>query len=59
MLPRDGLSVTERLCKQILSLPMYPELSDADVVQVISVIRGFFTSRRSVIGQEHIAARKS
>ena len=59
VLPRDGLSVTERLCKQILSLPMYPELSDADVVQVISVICGFFTSRRSVIGQEHIAARKS
>ena len=35
VVPRDGLSVTERLCKQILSLPMYPELSDADVVQVI------------------------
>jgi len=42
--PRDGLPVTERLCKQILSLPMYPELADAEVDQVIATVRSFFTT---------------
>ncbi len=42
--PRDGLPVTERLCRRILSLPIYPELSDADVDRVIAAIRGYFTN---------------
>jgi dTDP-4-amino-4,6-dideoxygalactose transaminase len=37
-----GLPVTERVCRQILSLPLYPELSDADVDSVIAIIRRFF-----------------
>jgi dTDP-4-amino-4,6-dideoxygalactose transaminase len=37
-----GLPVTERVCQQILSLPLYPELSDADVDSVIAAVRGFF-----------------
>jgi dTDP-4-amino-4,6-dideoxygalactose transaminase len=37
-----GLPVTERACQQILSLPVYPELSDADVDSVIATIRNFF-----------------
>jgi dTDP-4-amino-4,6-dideoxygalactose transaminase len=41
-LPPDGLSVTERVCQQILSLPVYPELSDADVERVIATVRSFF-----------------
>jgi dTDP-4-amino-4,6-dideoxygalactose transaminase len=40
--PADGLPVTERICRQILSLPLYPELSDADVARVIAAVRGFF-----------------
>jgi dTDP-4-amino-4,6-dideoxygalactose transaminase len=40
--PSGGLPVTERVCQQILSLPLYPELSDADVESVIASIRGFF-----------------
>ena len=40
--PADGLPVTERICRQILSLPLYPELSDADVERVIAAVRGFF-----------------
>ena len=59
VLPRDGLPVTERLCKRILSLPMYPELSDADVERVIKTVREFFTSRHSVVGQGQIAAFNS
>ena len=42
VLPLDGLPVTERLCEKILSLPMYPELDDADVDQVIATVRSFF-----------------
>jgi dTDP-4-amino-4,6-dideoxygalactose transaminase len=41
--PSGGLPVTELACQQILSLPLYPELSDADVDTVIASIRGFFT----------------
>jgi dTDP-4-amino-4,6-dideoxygalactose transaminase len=37
-----GLPVTGRVCQQIMSLPLYPELSDADVDSVIAAIRGFF-----------------
>jgi dTDP-4-amino-4,6-dideoxygalactose transaminase len=40
--PADGLPVTERICRQILSLPLYPELSDGDVDRVIAAVRGFF-----------------
>jgi dTDP-4-amino-4,6-dideoxygalactose transaminase len=36
------LPLTERVCQQILSLPLYPELSDADVDAVIAAIRNFF-----------------
>jgi dTDP-4-amino-4,6-dideoxygalactose transaminase len=42
ILPPGGLPVTERVCQQILSLPIYPELSDSEVDSVIATIRGFF-----------------
>ena len=42
ILPSGGLPMTERVCQQILSLPLYPELSDADVDSVIAAVRGFF-----------------
>jgi dTDP-4-amino-4,6-dideoxygalactose transaminase len=38
-----GLPVTERVCQQILSLPLYPELTDVDVDSVITAIREFFS----------------
>ena len=38
-LPKAGLPVTTRLVGRILSLPMYPELSDADVDRVIEAVR--------------------
>jgi dTDP-4-amino-4,6-dideoxygalactose transaminase len=38
----SGLGVTERAAPQILSLPMYPQLSDEAVDRVIAEIRTFF-----------------
>lgn len=40
-----GLPATERLARRILSLPIYPGLSDADVDRVIAAVRGFFDGR--------------
>jgi dTDP-4-amino-4,6-dideoxygalactose transaminase len=36
-----GLSVTEHLTRRIVSLPIYPELGDAEVERVIAAIRDF------------------
>ena len=38
-LPRKGLPVTERIVKRILSLPMFPELSNSDVSRVVSQLQ--------------------
>ena len=38
----SGLGVTERAATQILSLPMYPQISDEAVDRVIAEIRSFF-----------------
>lgn len=38
-LPRRGLPVTEALARNILSLPMYPELTGAQADQVIDALR--------------------
>jgi dTDP-4-amino-4,6-dideoxygalactose transaminase len=38
----SGLGVTERAGPQILSLPVYPQISDQAVDRVIAEIRGFF-----------------
>ena len=35
------LTVSERLCEHILSLPLYPELSDAEVERVAEALRAF------------------
>lgn len=37
----NGLPHTERAAREVLSLPIYPELSDTDVQQVIESIRDF------------------
>jgi dTDP-4-amino-4,6-dideoxygalactose transaminase len=33
------LAVTERFCQEVLSLPMYPSLSNAEVDEVIDAVR--------------------
>jgi dTDP-4-amino-4,6-dideoxygalactose transaminase len=39
----SGLGVTERAAPQILSLPIYPQLSDLAIDRVIDAIRAFFS----------------
>jgi len=39
VVPEDGLLVTEGLVGRILSLPIYPELTDEDVNRVIAAVR--------------------
>ncbi|MBI4371811.1 MAG: DegT/DnrJ/EryC1/StrS family aminotransferase [Elusimicrobia bacterium] len=34
--------VAERACAEVLSLPLYPELSDADAGRVVKAVRAFF-----------------
>jgi len=44
-LPRGGLPITERLSNEVLSLPMYPEIADAQLETVSDAIRSFYASR--------------
>jgi dTDP-4-amino-4,6-dideoxygalactose transaminase len=41
---------TEKLCDEILSLPMFPQLNDADVDRVIASIREWITSQTPTRG---------
>jgi dTDP-4-amino-4,6-dideoxygalactose transaminase len=41
-IPKTGLPVTDRLVGRILSLPIYPELTDAEVERVIAAVRDFY-----------------
>ncbi len=38
-----SLPVTERLCNEILSLPMYPQLTDTQIQSIIDSINTFAT----------------
>jgi dTDP-4-amino-4,6-dideoxygalactose transaminase len=38
-----SLPITEKQAQQILSLPIYPELTDTEVARVIAVVRSFFS----------------
>ncbi len=40
------MTVTERLARTVLSLPLYPELSDVDHERVCVAVRSFFNSSR-------------
>ena len=41
-IPEAGLPVTERLAGRILSLPIYPELTDGDADRTIAAVRAFY-----------------
>ncbi len=45
-LPAGTLPVTEQLCDEILSLPMYPELADAQIDWVIESVNAFQPVKR-------------
>ncbi len=38
---RGSLPVTERLCDEVLTIPMFPELTDAEVERVCAALRAF------------------
>lgn len=42
VLPSGGLPITEQVAARIVSLPMYPELSDAEADATIKAVRGFY-----------------
>ncbi len=44
---KGTLPVTEHITKRILSLPMYPELSDEQIDFVINTIQNFFSERKT------------
>jgi dTDP-4-amino-4,6-dideoxygalactose transaminase len=46
------LPVTEKIAKEILSLPMYPELTDAQIDFVSETIRSFFAAKPSAMKNE-------
>ncbi len=37
------LPETEKICREVLSLPMYPELTDEDIIYVVRSVRDFYT----------------
>ncbi|MBF9666405.1 DegT/DnrJ/EryC1/StrS family aminotransferase, partial [Streptococcus pseudopneumoniae] len=37
---KESLPVTERLCDEVVSLPMFPELTEAEVERVCEALRG-------------------
>lgn len=43
----DDFPVTNNLCDVVLSLPMHPYMTEADVTRVVSFITAFIQSRRS------------
>ena len=43
-LSRFSLPLTEQLAKEVISLPLYPELTDSQIEYVISCIREFYTT---------------
>jgi perosamine synthetase len=46
--PRIPLRNTDRLCREILTLPMYPDLQLHDVRRICTFIERFFASKRHV-----------
>jgi dTDP-4-amino-4,6-dideoxygalactose transaminase len=46
-----SLPVTEKVVKEILSLPMYPELTDEEVHYICDCIQEFAESRLDLVGQ--------
>ena len=44
--PGPALPHTERACREVLSLPLHPYLSDQQVTRVVSAIANFFSRRK-------------
>lgn len=48
---QDDLPETERACKNVISLPCYPGMSDEQIEQVIQAIRSYFMSTLTKVGK--------
>ncbi len=46
VLGQGGMQVTETIVKEILSLPIFPELSDLDIEKVVEAVRGHFLKQK-------------
>ncbi len=44
VLPMDPLPVTEKVCREVISLPIYPELTDEEVDFTIQAVKNFWTA---------------
>jgi len=44
-LPRVDVPVAERLSEQVVSLPLYPELTDSEAEEVVAAVRSFSFNR--------------
>jgi dTDP-4-amino-4,6-dideoxygalactose transaminase len=53
----EGLSVTERYAREILSLPMYAELTPASIEYVAQTVRGFVSEHEEPPVFQHIGRR--
>ena len=49
-----GFGITEKICEEVLSLPMFPEISEKQQAYVSSIIRNLFGE--SVTSNEKILA---
>jgi dTDP-4-amino-4,6-dideoxygalactose transaminase len=41
--------VTERVAKEIVTLPLFPDMTDAQVEQVVETVRGFYASKNATV----------
>ncbi len=42
----EGLNITEKICKKILSLPIYPELRLENTIVISNIIKRFYADRK-------------
>jgi len=54
---RGDLSITDRVCDQVLTLPLHPYMGEETLDRVIDGIRSFFGQRRSGHPAESVSAR--
>jgi dTDP-4-amino-4,6-dideoxygalactose transaminase len=45
VVPKSGLPVTSGIAEHVLSLPMFPELTDAEIESVVASIRYYYEQR--------------
>ena len=54
---RGDLSITDRVCEQVLTLPLHPYMGEETLDRVIDGIRSFFDEPRSYHRAESVRAR--